>query len=195
MKKKPFVHLRHEEQNRITLLDLLTRFLERLLHLRNGDARPELDVAQIQADALGVKVREGHLINGEGAGRGVKVLGRVDVRAGVVRHGDVVRRAAEGGRAGDHGLVRVPFRHDEGRVEGVAERAVLERPAEVDDRGFCRRRRGGRPVVCGFAGEQSSERRAGARDLSSYSHDFGVLLQLFPFVLQPDLYRLRAATF
>lgn len=77
-------------------------------------------MAQIQADALGVKVRQGHLINGQGAGRGVKVLGRVDVRAGVVRHGEVVRRAPEGGRAGDHGLVRVPLGHDEGRVEGVA---------------------------------------------------------------------------
>ena len=93
---------------------------------------------EVETDAGGIKVSEGHLVDGERAGSGVEVLGGVDVCAGVIGHGDVVGGGAESGAAGGFGLMGVPRGHYEGRVEGVAEGAVLEGAGEVDYGGFLR---------------------------------------------------------
>ena len=87
---------------------------------------------EVKADGFCVEVGERHLVDAEGAGGRVEVLRCVDVRAGVVGHGDVVGGGAEGGVAGDFGLVGVPGGHYEGGVKGVAGGAVPEWAGEVD---------------------------------------------------------------
>lgn len=76
------------------------------------------------------------MVDGEGVGRGVEVLRRVDVRAGVIAHAKGVGGAAEDGGAGLLRLVGVPWGDADWGVEGVCGAAVVEFAAEVDEFGF-----------------------------------------------------------
>lgn len=66
---------RHVQEDCVAFSYLLPRGGECGFHFAHADAGFQLDVREVETDGWGVEVREWHLGDGEGAGRGVEVLG------------------------------------------------------------------------------------------------------------------------
>src|SRR3990172_7000673 len=89
---------------------------------------------QIQADRGGEEIFQRHLIDGQRAGAWIEMHGRVDMRAGVIRHRERQRLRAEHGVAcGLLFAVIAPHRHHHGRMRGMRLRAMENLAAEVDE--------------------------------------------------------------
>ena len=117
----------HMEQNRIAWPDLLLRLDESLLRLCDSDFMPQWNMAQIQTDRLGIEVFERHLIDRMRGRIGIEVARRVDMRTGVITHGDVQRLRAEARRSSRFDLVMViPVSEDHRGMRGMRWRPMVD---------------------------------------------------------------------
>lgn len=81
---------------------------------------------EVEAYCGRVEGGEGHLVDGEGAGGGIEVLGRVDVGACMIGEREEVRCGAEDGVSCLFRGVGVPGGYYYGRVRRVGWGAVVE---------------------------------------------------------------------
>src|SRR5262249_18366833 len=95
------------------------------------DFRPRLDVAQIDADALHDAILERIFVDRRAAL--AKMPRRIDMRAAVIRHGEIHHAVAlDIAGIGKGFFVGLPHTMDDGRLPRITWRAVIEFAAQID---------------------------------------------------------------
>ena len=125
----------HVQQHGVLGLDGDAGGRFRLLQVLDGDVGLERLVRQVEAHGLGEEVFQRHLVDALGARPGVEMHGCIDVRAGVVAHGE---RQGSGGelvavRLADL-LVGAEGRDDDGRMRQDPRHLVVDLAAQIDER-------------------------------------------------------------